>query len=259
MPNIDRLKEILGTKSAPTPPNRKTYCSPATARQSELSTVFSLDDEPHRPSDRLFDLALSATQAAREISLEGLRPRVTESGEANFLAEVWPGEHYRLLAALTQVLKPSLVVEIGTGRGLSALSILEKLPHGGRLVTYDIVPWTALPGSFLRNGDFTAERFEQRTVDLSDRDSCFSERDLLKGADLIFIDAAKDGEQECRFMEDLAEVPFERPPIVIMDDIRVWSMLRAWRELAFPKLDLTSFGHWSGTGLVDFQCRKPFQ
>ena len=259
MPNIDRLKEILGNKPSQTPINRKTYCSPATARQSELSTVFSLDDEPHRPSDRLFDVALGAGQAAREITLECLRPRVQESGETNFLADVWPGEHYRLLAAITQVVKPALVVEIGTGRGLSALSILEKLPLGSRLVTYDIVPWTALPGSFLRESDFSAERFEQRAVDLSDRDSCFGERDLLKSADLIFIDAAKDGEQECRFMEDLAEVPFDRPPLVIMDDIRVWTMLRAWRELAFPKLDLTSFGHWSGTGLVDFQCRKAFQ
>ncbi len=257
MPNIDRAKEIFGEKTPPTPANRKTYCSPATSRQSELSTVFSMDDEPNRPSERLFDLSIAAATAARGISLEALRPRMTLAGsEKKFLAEVWPGEHYRLLAAITQVMKPALIVEIGTGAGLSALSFLHTLPAGGRLVTYDVIPWKSVADGMLNEGDFVEGRFEQRTVDLSDRDSCYGQRDLLKGADLIFIDAAKNGEQESRFIEDLSEVPFDRPPIVIFDDIRIWGMLRTWRELPYPKLDMTSFGHWSGTGLVDFQKRN---
>lgn len=37
-----------------------------------------------------------------------------------------------------------------------------------------------------------------------------------------------------------------------MDDIRVWTMLKTWREISYPKLDLTSFGHWSGTGIIEF-------
>ncbi len=38
----------------------------------------------------------------------------------------------------------------------------------------------------------------------------------------------------------------------MFDDIRVWNMLEIWRGIRRPKLDLTSFGHWSGTGLVDY-------
>jgi hypothetical protein len=38
----------------------------------------------------------------------------------------------------------------------------------------------------------------------------------------------------------------------MFDDIRLWNMLRTWRTINRPKLDLTSFGHWSGTGLVDW-------
>lgn len=38
----------------------------------------------------------------------------------------------------------------------------------------------------------------------------------------------------------------------LFDDIRVWNMLAIWRGIRRPKLDLTSFGHWSGTGLVDY-------
>lgn len=41
-------------------------------------------------------------------------------------------------------------------------------------------------------------------------------------------------------------------PILVFDDIRAWNMLAIWREIRMPKLDLTSFGHWSGTGLVDW-------
>jgi hypothetical protein len=37
----------------------------------------------------------------------------------------------------------------------------------------------------------------------------------------------------------------------MFDDTRLWSMLRFWRQLPYPKMDLTSFGHWSGTGLVE--------
>ncbi|MGH7312141.1 MAG: hypothetical protein ACREJV_03130 [Candidatus Rokuibacteriota bacterium] len=31
-----------------------------------------------------------------------------------------------------------------------------------------------------------------------------------------------------------------------------WNMLAIWREIRMPKLDVTSFGHWSGTGLVEW-------
>jgi len=37
---------------------------------------------------------------------------------------------------------------------------------------------------------------------------------------------------------------------VIFDDIRDLNMLQFWRDIAPPKLDLSSFGHWTGTGLV---------
>jgi hypothetical protein len=32
----------------------------------------------------------------------------------------------------------------------------------------------------------------------------------------------------------------------------LWNMLDIWYHLDKPKLDMTSFGHWSGTGLVQW-------
>jgi hypothetical protein len=41
----------------------------------------------------------------------------------------------------------------------------------------------------------------------------------------------------------------------MFDDIHLWNTLGTWRRISRPKLGLTSFGHWSGTGLVDWNAR----
>lgn len=47
----------------------------------------------------------------------------------------------------------------------------------------------------------------------------------------------------------------------MLDDIRFLNMWRLWRSIRSPKLDATSFGHWSGSGLVDLhnglQLKQP--
>jgi predicted O-methyltransferase YrrM len=223
--------------------------SPAPARHWEYSAIFSADDEPGRPSERLVDVALEAIRAARRISLSTLSARLPGPP---YYPDIWPGEHYRLLAALVAVLAPSTVIEIGTATGLSALAMKATLPPGGRVTTFDIVPWRDYPGTVLTDADFTDGRLEQHVDDLTTTEAAARRLALLRSAALIFIDAAKDGVQEQRFIDNLLVTPFTAPPIVVFDDIRVWNMLRIWRELSLPKLDLTSFGHWSGTGLVDW-------
>ena len=39
--------------------------------------------------------------------------------------------------------------------------------------------------------------------------------------------------------------------LLIMDDIKFINMIDLWRNIKSPKIDLSSFGHWSGTGVVD--------
>jgi hypothetical protein len=53
------------------------------------------------------------------------------------------------------------------------------------------------------------------------------------------------------FMPAPVNVRFRQTPIVVFDDIRVWNMLAIWHDLRWPKLDPTSFGHWSGTGICE--------
>jgi predicted O-methyltransferase YrrM len=219
----------------------------AQARHAEKSMIFSLDDDPAGPSERLLDVGLAAVQAARDIDLSHLDARLDGPP---YWASIWPGEHYRLLAALGHVLAPRTIVEIGTATGLSALALRAGAPEA-TVATFDLVDWRAYPGSVLRDADFADGRLIQHLDDLSTTAGVERHRELLRSTTLIFVDAAKDGEQEARFLELLGGVEYDDPPIVVFDDIRQWKMLAIWREISRPKLDLTSFGHWSGTGLVD--------
>lgn len=223
---------------------------PVEARHVEYSCLLSADDERHQPNDRLFDVALAAVQAARKIDVSPLASRVPSGIR---YAEVWPGEHYKLLAGLVKALEAKSIVEIGTATGLSALTLMLELPKDGKLTTFDVVPWPQyMDGTVLTQQDFADGRLVQVLDDLQQQDVVERHRAVLEGADFIFIDAAKDGVMEQRFIDNLKPLKFTRAPIVMFDDIRVWNMLKIWRELDRPKLDLTSFGHWSGTGLVDW-------
>jgi predicted O-methyltransferase YrrM len=223
---------------------------PVAVRHAEYSMVLSADDERARPSERLLDVALAAVQAARGVDVSTLADRVPTGIR---YAEVWPGEHYKLLAGLVKALAARSVVEIGTATGLSALTLLLELPSAARLTTFDVVPWASyVDGTVLRPGDFKDGRLVQVIDDLQDPSVVERHRATLESADFIFIDAAKDGVMEQRFIDNLGKLTFKSQPIVMFDDIRVWNMLAIWRRLGLPKLDLTSFGHWSGTGLVDW-------
>jgi len=76
---------------------------------------------------------------------------------------------------------------------------------------------------------------------------------LLRRAKMVFIDGPKDGIFEQKLLDNMRSLSFDsKPLILILDDIRLWNMLGIWRRVSFPKLDLTSFGHWSGTGIIEW-------
>jgi len=144
------------------------------------------------------------------------------------------------------------VLEIGTYTGLSSLSMLKTLPSSSQLVTFDILKWETIPDTHLNEEDFKDGRLKQRLGDLANKKAFLKNKDLLELADIIFIDGPKDISLEEAFLKNLAQLHFNNSPLLIFDDIRLWNMLRIWREIRKPKLDITSFGHWSGTGLVDW-------
>jgi predicted O-methyltransferase YrrM len=168
---------------------------------------------------------------------------------------VFPGEHYRLLASIVKILQPELAVEVGTFTGLSALAMLTTLPRHGRLITYDLIPWNQINESALRPSDFADDRLEQRIGDLTERSFFEGNREVLSAATLFFLDGPKDGRFEPDLTKLLRSLARDRRALLVFDDIRIWKMLSFWRGLQMPKLDLTSFGHWEGTGLAYLPAR----
>ena len=151
-----------------------------------------------------------------------------------------------MLPAIAQALGAKLVVEIGTylGQGTLALSL-----GADSVVTYDITDWRSFPTTVLRESDFDF-RIEQRIGDLSDPDFFASQLDTLLAADVIFVDGPKDGVFERVFGTQLYEAIRGSGAVVIWDDIRLLAMVDVWRRFTVHKLDATSFGHWSGTGIT---------
>ena len=214
------------------------------------SYVLSLDDEPYRPNQRLLDLSVAAITRATQIDLSSIASLFTPE-KATYI-NLWPGEQYKLLAAMVDILKPKLVVEIGTAAGGSCLTMKKFLPEEGKIVTYDVIPWQDYPNTGLKPELFDS-RLEQRVLDLSMPEQAASQITLLQEADFIFVDAAKDGAMEQSFCDLFERINFVKPPIIFFDDIRFVTMVGIWRKIRHPKMDLTSFGHWSGTGIVDWR------
>jgi len=228
--------------------------APVAVRHAEYSMIVCADGAQSSPTERLFDVALAAIAAGRTEDLSFITARL--KGRFRFpdnIPEVWPGEHYRLLAGLVRKLKPRCVVEIGTAEGMSALALKKNLSPAGNVVTFDIIPWRNYSNSCLEERDFDDGRLAQIVDDLGNPDVVERHRDLLQSTDLFFIDAAKDGVLERKLIRNLERLHFNGDPLVVFDDIRVWNMLAIWHELRWPKLDLTSFGHWSGTGLCEIR------
>ena len=221
---------------------------PVKAGQVEVSMVASMHDEPAVPTAWLLDVCLHATGEARTVNLSEVSQRIKDGPD---YPGIWPGEHYKLLAGFVKSMKPKVVIEIGTFRGIGTLALAKYLPKTGMIATFDPVSWDKVTTTALRQSDF-CDRFVQFNDDLADMRAVEKHQSLLRSADLFFIDAAKDGVMERHFIRNLKAIGLKPNAVVIFDDIRLWNMLDIWRSVDFPKLDLTSFGHWSGTGVVQW-------
>ena len=226
---------------------------PFKARHCKRTFVASPDDEASQPTRAVIECALASVRSTLDADVSDVSLRVHAAG---WSPQTWPGEHYRLLAGIVRHLAPNSIVEIGTHTGISALCLLKYLPPGGALVTFDLIPWDQLPDTCLRSDDFAGGRLSQRIADLADPETFRHHAALLSKADLLFVDGPKDRRFEPAFASHLDTLAFDKAPWVVFDDIRDLNMLRFWRELNKPKIDLSSFGHWTGTGLVHWSAPK---
>ncbi len=164
---------------------------------------------------------------------------------------IFPGEHYRILAGLIEYEKPKTIIDIGTSSGMSSRIMLDYSNKDSEIVTFDLIRWDKFD-SHLNKNDFKDSRLTQYLDDLSNIETFKKHLILIDKADLIFLDAPKDGIFEYLFVKNLAKSKLSnKKRFLILDDIKFLNMVKLWRSIKSPKFDITSFGHASGTGLVD--------
>lgn len=157
------------------------------------------------------------------------------------------------MAGLILTAKPKCLVDIGTFTGMSSRIMIDYTSTDAEIHTFDILAYDRF-NSHLTQEDFKNRNFFQHIDDLSQPQTFRNYADLLDRADIIFCDAPKDGKFEYDFLKLLSNVNFsEKDRLLLLDDIKFENMWLLWRSINSPKIDATSFGHWSGTGIVDIR------
>lgn len=167
-----------------------------------------------------------------------------------------PGrEHYKLINYLTNQLPPnSAVADCGTLFGCSAVALAASSAF---VFTYDTVDHITSRAHLVKN-EGTMWDFPNIQPVLS---SCMEHVEQISTFSLVMLDIdPHDGKEERQFVKELSKGGFRG--ILLCDDIHLneemkdfWKALNGigWvGEPEFKTLDLTKWGHWSGTGAVVF-------
>jgi hypothetical protein len=170
-----------------------------------------------------------------DVNTEHLAHWVLEDEFRNYFTAPAGKEHYKLLADLSFCFDNVNFLEIGTYKGLSALALAYNLSN--RITSWDI-------------GDFLSIFPAPENVE-------FKIGNVLKEENLnnflfIFLDTFHDGSFEDEFYKHLKEINYKG--VVMLDDIHLNEpMKKFWDSITEEKYDITSIGHWSGTGIVIFE------
>jgi hypothetical protein len=156
-----------------------------------------------------------------------------------------PGqEHYHLLKELSTQINGKEIFDIGTWKGASALAL--SFNQTNTVHSFDLVHSHILPK--ISNIVYHLANIVTNTPDRE----LWKERILA--SPLIFLDIdPHEGKDEYVFYEWLRDNNYKG--VLICDDIHHFEAMRNnfWSKIPNEfKTDLTSQGHWSGTGKVQF-------
>jgi len=162
-----------------------------------------------------------------------------------FKAEIG-NEHYRLLSYLSTKYNNSTLLDIGTCYGHSALALSYNTSN--KVLSFDLHDFKTNPNIISRSN------VEFRYENLLDTDVQNKWLQVIKDSPLIFFDIEPhEGILEYEFYLALKSINYQG--IVIFDDIHhKEGMRRFWDKVPNEdKCDVTSIGHYSGSGIVSFK------
>lgn len=148
-------------------------------------------------------------------------------------------EHYRLLDYLVTTFSSQSIVDIGTHKAASAVSLAGN--ETNKVYTFDI-----------------AELVEVDLSDVPNITKCIDDVTksdyiaLLQKSCMVFLDTSPhEGVFETQVYNHLNAIGFKG--LLCLDDIHLnEGMNRFWDGITHRKVDVTKYGHHTGTGLVAF-------
>lgn len=147
-------------------------------------------------------------------------------------------EHYRLIRYLASKID-SNIIEIGTHAGSSAIAM--SLDTEYTILTYDIVEEKGKNYDYIKNIIFRLKEYQN--------DSEYEE--FILNSKMIFIDAPHNGFFERELYAWLKDKNYKG--MTVWDDIHLNSDMKSfWQDVDLPKLDVTKYGHVTGTGVIYF-------
>lgn len=154
-------------------------------------------------------------------------------------------QEYRLYSYLSTYFNDIIILDLGTSHGTSAIALSHN--NNNKIISYDIVDCINNKNHKI----YTKENIDFRIKSVLDDLT----GDLLSKIKIVMIDIDHYGEMEKNIIDKLEELNFSG--IIILDDlfnhpdkIINESMKNLWDNIKYKKIDVTKYGHWSGTGIV---------
>ena len=142
-------------------------------------------------------------------------------------------EHYRLLSWIGGCFSNNSIIDVGSFKGFSGCAL--SYNQSNTVYSFDITNSIVL-NPIPNNLNFIIGNIEDY-------------KDLIIKSPFIFYDTVHDGITEHRFITWLKYINYKG--IIVFDDIYLNDQMKEfWYKLNFKKEDITSIGHWSGTGMV---------
>jgi hypothetical protein len=182
------------------------------------------------------------------IQLDKLIP-YTNTTEINMYEFMEPAgrQHYKLLAYLSTLFDGKNIIDIGTHRGASSLAL--SYNKSNKIYSFDIERKYKLAD---------VENISYHLEDLFDPKVRERWESIVLESPFIFLDIdPHEGTREYDFYLWLKEKEYKG--LLFCDDIWYFKEMRDkfWYKIPTEhKIDLTEMGHWSGTGLVQFDLGR---
>ena len=162
-------------------------------------------------------------------------------------------QEYRLYSYLSTFFNDCVILDIGTNQGRSAIAL--SYNQTNKIISYDITNQIENDNHIIYSKNNIQFKIKNVLDDLNS--------DFIKNIKIIMIDIDHYGNIEKDIINKLKELRYTG--IILLDDIHhpddymKKCMEELWESITLIKTDITKYGHYSGTGLINMSHSIVFE